>query len=134
MNTHSLKNGPALSRTQRFMRFPLIRMVVAIFMTALGGGLTLAYAGKLAHLWAQVMWPELLAAAAVLLSYGLYVRVFERRPLTELAGARALPELGVGLLIGAALVTAVVTLLMASGGYRIAGSNGWSMSVIRRWR
>jgi membrane protease YdiL (CAAX protease family) len=34
------------------------------------------------------------------------------------------------LLIGAALVTAVVMLLMAMGGYRIAGSNSWSVSVI----
>lgn len=29
---------PSESRIQRFVRFPLIRMVVAIFMTALAGG------------------------------------------------------------------------------------------------
>ena len=130
MNTDIVKPASSLSRIQRFMRFPLTRMVLAIFLTALGGGLTLAYAGELAQQWGQVVWPELLAAAAVLLSYGLYVRVFEKRPMPELAGARALPELGVGLLIGAALVTAVVALLMAAGGYRVSGSNGWSMAVI----
>lgn len=130
MNTCTVEKTAAPSRIQRFLRFALVRMLLAIFMTALAGGLTLAYAGKLAHLWAEVMWPELLAAAAVLLSYGLYVRVFERRPVTELGGNRAVHQLGAGLLIGAALVTAVVALLSAAGGYRVAGSNGLSMAVI----
>jgi len=130
MNTHVGKDGLALSRMQRFIRFPLIRMVVAIFMTALAGGLTLTYAGKLAHLWDQVMWPEFLASAAVLMAYQLYVRAFERRLVPEIACARALPELGAGLLTGAALVTAVVTLLMLVGGYRVAGSNGLSITVV----
>lgn len=119
----------ALSRTQRFLRFPLTRMVVAIFMTALAGGLTLTYAGKTAHQWGQVMWPEFLAAAAVLLAYRLYVHAFERRTVTEIACARALPELTAGLLTGAALVTTVIALLMTAGGYRIAGINGLSPAV-----
>jgi len=130
MSTHVDKDGLALSRTQRFIRFPLIRMVVAIFMTALAGGLTLTYASKLAHLWGQVMWPEFLAAAAILLAYWLYVRTYERRVVPELAFARAVPELGVGLLTGASLVTAVVALLMLVGGYRIAGSSGLSLAVV----
>ena len=104
-------DGFSLSRTQRFIRFPLIRMVIAIFMVALAGGLTLTYASKMAHQWGQVMWPEFLAATAVLLAYWLYVRAFERRLVPELASARALPELGVGLLTGIALVTAIVARL-----------------------
>jgi CAAX protease family protein len=130
MNTCTVENVAAPSRARRFLRFALIRMVVAIFMTALAGGLTLAYAGKLAHLRAEVMWPELLAAAAVLLSYGLYVRVFERRPVTELGSTRALHQFGAGLLIGTALVTTVVALLTTAEGYRVVGSNGLSMAVI----
>lgn len=131
MSTYLGKDGLALSRIQRFIRFPLIRMVVAIFMTALAGGLTLTYASKMAKLWGQVMWPEFLAAAAVLLAYRLYVRAFERRRLVpEIASARALPELGAGLLTGTVLVTAVIALLMLAGGYRIAGSNGLSATVI----
>ena len=123
-------DGLVPSRTQRFMRFPLTRMVVAIFMIALAGGLTLTYADRMADRWAQVMWPEFLAATAVLLAYGLYVRAFERRTVTELARANALPELGTGLLAGAALVTCTIALLMAAGGYRITGSNGWSATII----
>lgn len=130
MTTLVGKDGLAPSRAQRFIRFPLIRMVIAIFMVALAGGLTLTYASKMAHHWGQVMWPEFLAAAAVLLAYWLYVHLFERRLVPELARARALPELGVGLLTGIALVTAVVALLMSVGGYRIAGSNGLSDTVV----
>jgi membrane protease YdiL (CAAX protease family) len=130
MNTCTVEKMAPPSRAQRFLHFAPVRMLLAIFMTALAGGLTLAYAGKLAHLRAQIMWPELLAAAAVLLSYGLYVRLFERRPVTELGGSRALRQLGAGLLIGMALVTAAVALLSAAGGYRMAGSNGLSMAVV----
>lgn len=130
MSTLVGNDGPPWSRVQRFLRFPLVRMVLAIFICALAGGLTLAYAGKVAHSWGQVMWPELLAAAAVVLAYRLYVRAFERRPATELGGRHAVRELGAGLLTGAMLVTAVVALLMAAGGYRIAGNNGLSVAVV----
>jgi hypothetical protein len=110
MSTQVDKDRPTLSRTQRFMRFPLTRMVIAIFITALAGGLTLTYASTLAHRWGQVMWPEFLGAAAILLAYWLYVCVFERRTPTELAGTKALPELGAGLLMGSVLVTVVIVL------------------------
>ncbi len=130
MSTHVDKDELTPSRAQRFMRFPLTRMVLAIFITALAGGLTLTYAGKMAHRWGQAMWPEFMAAGAVLLAYWLYVRAFERRNAREIAYARALPELGAGLLTGGALVTTAIALLMAAGGYRIAGSNGLSATVI----
>lgn len=130
MSTQVDKDRPTLSRTQRFMRFPLTRMVIAIFITALAGGLTLTYASTLAHRWGQVMWPEFLGAAAILLAYWLYVCVFERRTPTELAGTKALPELGAGLLMGSVLVTVVIVLLIAAGGYHIAGSNGFSATVM----
>lgn len=130
MSTLVGNDGPPSSRAQRLLRWPLVRMVLAIFICGLAGGLTLAYAGKIAHSWGQVMWPEWLAAAAVVLAYRLYVRAFERRPATELAGRHAVRELGAGLLTGAMLVTAVVALLMAVGGYRIAGNNGLSLPVV----
>lgn len=76
------------------------------------------------------MWPEVLAATAVLLAYGLYVRLFERRAATEIARQRALPELGMGLVTGVALVTVVVALLMVLDGYRIEGSNRLSLAVV----
>ena len=130
MDSQVDKDGLAQSRTQRFMRFPLVRMVIAVFMTALAGGLTLTYASKLAKPSGQVMWPEFLAATVVLLAYRIYVRLFEQRPATELASAKALRELGAGLATGAGLVTCSIALLMTVGGYRIDDSNGLSVAVI----
>ena len=105
MDTMNASHAARPSRVRRFLRFPLTRMIIAIFVCALAGGLTLTYADKVAAQWAQVMWPEMLAAAATLLAYAGYVRVFERRPVDELAGRHAFPELGLGLLAGAVLVT-----------------------------
>lgn len=115
---------------QRFMQFSLTRIVLATFITALAGGLSLAYLGKLAHAWGSGMWPEFLAAAIVLLAYGLYVRIFERRQVTELSAAGALPELGAGLSTGAVLVACVAALVAAFGSYRIVGMNGGAMGIL----
>lgn len=115
---------------QRFIQFPLTRIVLAIFITALAGGLSLTYLGKLAHSWGGRMWPEFLAASIALLAYGLYVRIFERRPITELSAARALPEFGLGLCTGVVLVVGVVSLVAALDSYRIVGMNAWSMGIL----
>lgn len=131
MTTELVQRARLASRAQRILRFPLTRIVLAVFITALAGGLTLTYASQLAHGWGQIMWPEVVAAVAVLLGYWLYVYIIERRPVAELAIAKAVPELGLGLLTGAAAVTAVIGLLMAVGGYQVAGSNGMSVSVIK---
>ena len=118
------------TRGQRFIQFPLTRIVLAIFITALAGGLSLTYLEKLAHSWGGRMWPECLAASIALLAYGLYVRIFEGRQVTELSTAGALLEFGAGLLTGAVLVAGVVSLVAALDSYRIVGMNGWSMSIL----
>ena len=118
------------TRGQRFIQFPLTRIVLAIFITALAGGLSLTYLEKLAHSWGGRMWPECLAASIALLAYGLYVRIFEGRQVTELSTAGALLEFGAGLLTGAVLVAGVVSLVAALDAYRIVGMNGWSMSIL----
>lgn len=120
----------ARTRGQRFIQFPLTRIVLAIFLTALAGGLSLTYLGKLAHTWGGGVWPELLAASIVLVAYWMYVRIFERRQVTELSTSRVLPEFGVGLLTGAALVACVAALVAALGCYRIVGMNGWAASIL----
>lgn len=130
MNTPVDPKVAAPTRGQRFMRFPLTRMVLAIFTAALAGGLSLTYLDKLAHAWGGSMWPEFLAASIVLLAYGLYVRIFERREVTELSVVRAVPEFGVGLMIGAALVACIAALVAVLGSYRIVGMNGWTMSIL----
>lgn len=61
------------------------------------------------------------------LSYRAYVHMVERRPVTELSGPGAPKELGIGMLVGAALVAATVATLWLLGYYRVAGTNGWNL-------
>ena len=62
------------------------------------------------------------------LVYRAYVRLVEKRDVSELSGSGAPTELGLGALIGLGLVTATVTLLWAFGSYTVAGVN--SVAVI----
>jgi len=68
----------------------------------------------------------LLLAAVVLGAYSSYVRIIEKRPVTELSRPRLLPELGAGVLLGALLFSATVGVLTVLGAYRVTGSNGWA--------
>ena len=130
MNTLAHSKVAGRTRGQRFIEFPLTRMVLAIFITALAGGLSLTYLKKLAHAWGGQMWPEFLAALLALLAYCLYVRIFERRQVDELSATKALPEFGAGLLTGAALVASVAALVAAFGSYRIVSMNALGIGVV----
>jgi hypothetical protein len=55
--------------------------------------------------------------------YRAYVRLIEKRPVAELAGAGAPGELGLGALGGFGLVAVVVGILWVLGSYTIAGAN-----------
>ncbi|UQA59910.1 CPBP family intramembrane glutamic endopeptidase [Polyangium aurulentum] len=123
-------SAPAPSWGQRFWRFPLTRIVLAVFITALSVGLTMSFFSSLAGETKRIMWPELLGAAAALVSYYAYVRLFEKRPVAELSRAKALRELGGGLLLGVLLVAAVIGLLALAGSYRLTGVNGWSVALL----
>ncbi len=114
----------------RFVRYPLIRALLGIFLVALAGGLTLTHLEKLAGRMHHVMGSGFFAAAVVLLTYILYVRVIERRWATEVSFRGALLELLIGLLTGVVLVGCVAALIAAVGAYRITGMNPWSIAII----
>lgn len=61
--------------------------------------------------------------------YSWFVRLIERRPVSELALPGMGRELGIGLLIGAGLYTASILVLMIMGIYRIEGVNPVSYMV-----
>jgi hypothetical protein len=65
-----------------------------------------------------------LLTAVVLSAYAAYVRMVEKRAVTELAGPRAMRELGAGVLLGALLLSLTMGVLAALGVYRITGYNG----------
>ena len=111
------------SLARRILGLSVVRIVLAVFVTALAGGLTQAGVGSLADPRFHVVWPDLCGALAALAAYALYVHWVERRLVTELSPRHALPELGAGLLGGAAMVLAVVVSLALFGVYRFQGMN-----------
>jgi membrane protease YdiL (CAAX protease family) len=67
----------------------------------------------------------LLLAAVVLGAYWAYVRIVERRAVSELSSKGAAREFGIGLALGALLFCLTIGILAALGAYQITGNNGW---------
>lgn len=130
MNSRDSSEVPTKSRMRRFVYFAPVRAVIAIFLTALAGGLTLTYLGETAKHFGGQMWSEFGAALAVLVTYWLYVRVVERRVPREISCKSAITELATGLVVGVGLVTCVVGLVTMFGGYRVVGSNAWAYRIV----
>lgn len=108
---------------RRVLGMSVARIVLAVFVTAIAGGLTQAGVSAMSDQRFHVGWPDLCGALAAIAAYALYVRWVERRSVTELSGQGALPELGVGLFVGAAMVLAVVGTLALFGVYQLHGVN-----------
>jgi membrane protease YdiL (CAAX protease family) len=65
--------------------------------------------------------PTMLGVLAALALYVLSVRLVERRTVDELGLARLVPEVGAGGAFGAALFSAVIAVLLATGTYALSG-------------
>jgi membrane protease YdiL (CAAX protease family) len=108
-----------------FMRRPLLRLPVAIgflmpvFVVEM---LTPRWARPFVGRPADIVVGALVACALGWAAYGLYVRLIERRSVIEFGGPGAWRELGSGLVLGAALFSAVIGVLGALGLY---GATGW---------
>ncbi len=118
------------SRWKRWLVFsPLARIVIfallfIVFSFVVGGSmLVLGWGGKdapdLEHALAQF----LMRALPALLAYLLLVKLVERRPISELAPRRLLPDGAKGALVGLLLFSAVVGVLYLLGSYHMTGSN-----------
>ncbi len=99
---------------RRFLAFPVVRLVLAV--APIAGFLVAANALDL---------PMLVAGGVVPLLYVAYVRVVERRPVTELATAGAAGELLRGFVIGAALFAVTMAILYLAGVAAITRGDGW---------
>jgi membrane protease YdiL (CAAX protease family) len=87
---------------------------------SLGGALPALY--YLVYLVASVL--------VAYLVYRAYVRLVEKRPVTELSRAGAPGELGIGAAVGLGLVAAVLGTLWILGYYRIAGANALAVVFV----
>lgn len=90
-----------------------------------GSILFLLLYGLAQSLWTLPSHPLLRAAASIvpallgIVLYAAWANITERRPVTELALNRALPDLGLGLGIGACYFAAVAGIIALAGCYRI---------------
>ncbi|MFQ5399313.1 MAG: lysostaphin resistance A-like protein [Anaerolineae bacterium] len=94
--------------------------VVQVAMYLLGA--TLFVTDELPMLWSALT--ILFSASCAGLAYIAYVRVIEKRPVTEVGRSGALSELGIGTTLGAGLFVSVIVILWGLGYYRVIGVNG----------
>jgi membrane protease YdiL (CAAX protease family) len=107
----------------RLMGNPLVRIILGIVLTFVWVPLVMVAATQLVDKPYRLVWPQLLAAVLVWYGYRFWVRRIERRQPAELALPGMARELGLGVLIGAALVVLTFAVLAGLGAYRFDGLN-----------
>jgi membrane protease YdiL (CAAX protease family) len=121
MNTQQYAVPSAIPLRTRILRYPLILAIVGILATIVPMFVMLGLS-ELVPKPLRLGWPMLLSAAVAVAGYRWFVMRLERRPITELALAGAGRELWGGLGIGALLVMATYSVLLASGAFTITGA------------
>ncbi len=114
----------------RILQFPLVRLFLL-------GPLLFLLAGISNGLWGQKFADRpvfAIASAAVMTALGIavyvaFVRLVERRPVSELAFPTMGRELALGMTAGAGLYALCVLVLMALGIYRIEGVNSLALML-----
>jgi membrane protease YdiL (CAAX protease family) len=117
---------PAATWQARALRSAPVRIVLAILFVA---GAFAVVAVPFNVFVADKAWKRvgaLLLGVVVLGAYAAYVRLVERRAVTELGRAGAPRELGLGLLVGALLLSLTIGVLWALGAYQVTGSKEWA--------
>jgi membrane protease YdiL (CAAX protease family) len=122
----TLSATPAASRRDRMLRNPLIRIILALLAVAIPFAIVAIPFNLFVSDKILKKAGALLLAVIILGAYRTYVKVVERRAVTELSGTRAIRELCAGVLLGALLLSLTIGALAALGVYRITGSNGWT--------
>jgi hypothetical protein len=125
MTSQSELSSTELTPWGRVLAFPVVQIVVAILFIAIPFAVVSTPFNLFVTDKPLRRWGAVLLTAVVLGAYWAYVRVMEKRAVTELSGRRAVPELGLGLALGALLFSATVGILGAMGVYQITGNNGW---------
>ena len=125
MNSQTELLGKPPTRWRRVLAFPLVQIVVAILFVAVPFAIVSTPFNLFVTDKSLRRVGALLLTAVVLAGYWAYVRVVEKRAVTELSGAHAVRELGAGLALGALLFSVTIAILGALGVFQITGSNGW---------
>lgn len=125
MNSQPEFPSSAPTRWRRVLAFPLVQIAVAIVFIVIPFAIVSTPFNLFVTDKPLKRVGALLLAAVVLAAYTAYVRLMEKRAVTELSGQRAVRELGMGLAFGALLFSVTIGVLAAFGVYRVTGNNGW---------
>jgi membrane protease YdiL (CAAX protease family) len=112
---------------KKIIQFPLVRMLIAILV--IGVAITIGQmllnllraAFSITNTTLANFMAFLLVVPTVYFAYWIYVHAVEKRKLIELGRAHALPEFGLGALIGFGLFALVIAVLWVLGYYRVNG-------------
>lgn len=107
------------------LTFPIVQMVVAILFIAIPFAIVSTPLNLFVTDKPLRRVGALLLTAVILSGYWAYVRIVERRAVTELSSTYAWRELGLGLGLGALLFSVTIAILGLLGVYQITGENGW---------
>ena len=105
----------------RVLTFPLVRIELAILSIAIPFAIVSLPLNLFVTDKSLRRVGALLLTAVVLAAYRAYVRVGERRAVTELSSTHAIRELGIGLGFGALLLSVTIGILAALGVYQVTG-------------
>lgn len=116
--------NPTRSRVQRFFEYPLVAMMVAVFVYILAAALGVSL-GSFVSLGqpATGVVQTAITVAITLLAYKLVIIHLGRGPRDDLPGGDAGTNLGKGVVAGALLFSLVVAAASLLGVYRIIGEN-----------
>lgn len=114
----------------RFLRWPLIRILIAIIFVMVPFVLLQVILHKLPiEKSLKHIWPALLSVGCCYFMYRLYVRVVEQRLPSEFAGNYAARETGLGFMGGALLFGATLGALYVAGAYRVTAIAPWTVMI-----
>ncbi len=69
------------------------------------------------------------AISLIYFAYALYVKLVEKRSVTELEGPQAAREIALGVALGALLFSTTIGILALLGSYRVTGTNSWIVTI-----
>ena len=119
----------------KFFELTIVRIVIGLIWMVLALGLVqiaavLVSANPAAKQFLHDTYlPALVAIIVAIVAYRLFVRWIERRSAGELSFSSALPQLGGGALLGAAMFGTTALILWTMNCLQIDGTNAWSVLV-----
>jgi membrane protease YdiL (CAAX protease family) len=109
----------------RVLQVPIIRLVILGGILFLTMGVSNGFMDWFSDRPSMAIATAAAMAGFALVVYAGFVRLVERRPVSELALPGMGREFGVGVLIGAGLFTLTIIVLSMLGVYRMEGTNPW---------